>query len=212
MSIFLYVLEMIGTVAFAVSGAMIAVRKRLDIVGVIFLGVITAVGGGALRDLMIGVTPPMCFQNPIYLVTACVTSFLFFLPFVRRPLVRHQKQFDLLLFIMDSLGLAVFTVSGIQSCIHVHPTASPILLIFVGVLTATGGGVVRDALAGITPMVFVKHVYATASLAGAALYTGLHMVGADTQIAGAISAVLVFAIRCLAAHYHWNMPRAQEEV
>lgn len=212
MNIFLYVLEMIGTVAFAVSGAMIAIRKRLDIVGVIFLGVITAVGGGALRDLMIGVTPPMCFQNPVYLVTACVTSFLFFLPFVRRPLVRHQRQFDLLLLIMDSLGLAVFTVSGIQACIHAHPNASPILLVFVGVLTATGGGVVRDALAGITPMVFVKHVYATASLAGAVLYTGLNAAGVDTRLAGSVAAVVVFAIRCLAAHYHWNMPRAQEEV
>ena len=80
MNIFLYVLEMIGTVAFAVSGAMIAIQKRLDIVGVLFLGIVTAVGGGALRDLMIGVTPPMCFQNPVYLVTALVTSLLFFLP------------------------------------------------------------------------------------------------------------------------------------
>ncbi len=210
MNIFLYVLEMIGTVAFAVSGAMIAIQKRLDIVGVLFLGIVTAVGGGALRDLMIGVTPPMCFQNPVYLVTALVTSLLFFLPFVRRPLVRHQQPFDRLLFVMDSLGLAVFTVSGIQSCVHTHPEASPILLVFVGMLTATGGGMLRDVLAGDTPMIFVKHVYATASLAGAVLFVVLAAAGLDVRIAGAASVVAVFAIRCLAAHFRWNMPRAKE--
>ena len=210
MSFFLYVLEMIGTVAFAVSGAMTAIQKRLDIVGVVFLGIVTAVGGGALRDLMIGVTPPVCFQNPVYLVTALVTSVLFFLPFVRRPLVRHQRPFDVLLLMMDSLGLAVFTVSGIQSCVHTHPAASPILLIFVGVLTATGGGMLRDVLAGVTPMIFVKHVYATASLTGAVLFVGLTAAGLDARIAGAIAAAAVFAIRCLAAHYRWNLPRAKE--
>lgn len=204
------ILELIGTVAFAISGTMVAVRKKLDIIGVLFLGVVTAVGGGALRDMMLGIAPPQCFQNPIYLVIASVTAFLFFLPLVRRPLMRLQRVFDLLLLWMDSLGLAIFTVSGVQTGMEQNPDGSPILLLFVGVLTATGGGVLRDVLAGDTPMVFVKHIYATASMIGAVLFWGASMLGLDWRVGALITTAVVFAIRCLAAHYHWNLPTAQD--
>lgn len=204
------ILEIIGTVAFAVSGAMVAIQKKLDIVGVLFLGVLAAVGGGALRDLMLGIAPPQCFQNPKYLVIACVTAFLFFLPFVRRPLLKRQRTFDLLLLWMDSLGLAVFSVSGVETGLSSQPEASPILLVFVGVLTGTGGGVMRDVLAGDKPMVFVKHVYATASLVGSVLFLVMKALGASWHLSAIVVLVVVFTIRCLAAHYHWNLPRAED--
>ena len=137
MDTFLHILEMIGTVAFAVSGAMTGIRKHLDIFGVTFLGIVTAVGGGIVRDVMIGITPPGCFRNPIYLEVAAVTALLFFMPFIRHPLLRRQTQFDRMLLTMDSLGLAVFTVTGVLTGLDKNPDASKMLLMTVGLLTAT---------------------------------------------------------------------------
>lgn len=211
MQIFMQILEIVGTVAFAISGAMTAIRRRLDLFGVLFLGVITAVGGGALRDLMIGVTPPRCFRDSTYLLIGLFVALVCFLPVFRKPVAHHQKVFDVTLFAMDSLGLAAFTITGIQAGIQAQPQASPVLLVFVGVLTATGGGVLRDVLAGTTPYIFVKHVYATASAAGAVLFVLLGVFGVDHMISGIISIVAMFILRCLAAYYHWNLPRAEEE-
>lgn len=210
MSTFLHILEMIGTVAFAVSGAMTGIRKRLDLFGVMILGVVTAVGGGILRDVMIGVTPPGCFRDPVYLVVGAITALLFFLPFLRRPLMRRQKQFDRMLFAMDSLGLAVFTVTGVLAGLEKNPNANVILLATVGVLTATGGGVLRDVLAGDTPLIFVKHIYAAASLTGALLYVALYALKVPGQLSGILAAAAVFVIRCFAAHYRWNLPKAED--
>ena len=210
MNTFLHILELIGTVAFAVSGAMTGIRKHLDLFGVAFLGVVTAVGGGILRDVMIGATPPGCFRNPIYLVVGAATAILFFIPFIRHPLMRRQAAFDRMLFVMDSLGLAVFTVTGVLAGLECSAGAHPILLVTVGMLTATGGGVLRDVLVGDTPMVFVKHVYAAASLAGAALFVALHALRAPLLVTGIVSAASVFLIRCLAAHYRWNLPKAAD--
>lgn len=210
MNAFLHILEMIGTIAFAVSGAMTGIRKHLDLFGVAILGVVTAVGGGILRDVMIGATPPGCFRDPVYLVVAAVTAVLFFLPFIRRPLLRRQKPFDRMLFAMDSLGLAVFTVTGVLAGLEKNPNANTILLATVGVLTATGGGVLRDVLVGNTPLIFVKHIYAAASLAGALIYIGLDALHVPGQISGITAAAAVFLIRCLAAHYRWNLPKAED--
>lgn len=211
MQVFMMILELAGTVAFAISGAMTAIRRRLDLFGVLFLGVVTAVGGGVLRDLMIGVTPPRCFRDPIYLLVALIVALVCFLPFFRRPTAHHQKFFEITLFAMDSLGLAVFTITGIQAGIEAQPQASPVLLAFVGLLTATGGGVLRDVLAGTTPYIFIKHVYATASVVGAVLFLVLALFGVDHMICGIVSIVVMFILRCLAAYYHWNLPRAEEQ-
>lgn len=210
MDTFLHILEMIGTIAFAVSGAMTGIRKHLDLFGVAFLGIVTAVGGGILRDVMIGATPPGCFRNPVYLEVAAVTALLFFVPFLRHPLVRRQVQFDRMLFAMDSLGLAVFTVTGVLAGLESNPDASPVLLLTVGMLTATGGGVLRDVMAGDTPLIFVKHIYASASLAGALLFVVLNAMRLPVQASGILAAAAVFIIRCLAAHFRWNFPKAAD--
>lgn len=211
MQTFLSILELIGVASFSISGAMTAIRKQMDIFGVVFLGTVTAVGGGALRDLMIGVTPPACFQNPVYLVVACVTAFLFFLPFVRRPMLRHHRTFDLLLLITDSVGLGLFAVSGVQAGLAVSEQFSPVLLLFVGMLTGTGGGILRDMLAGNTPYIFVKHVYALAALAGAALYLLMVRLHMSAFAAYPIAATVVVVLRLLAARFKWNLPRAKED-
>lgn len=205
---FVAVLELAGTVAFAASGALTAMKKKMDLLGILVLAVITAVGGGILRDLILGVTPPLAFRNPRNVLVAVGTALLLFLPFLRHRLMHNQRRFDAAMLLLDSLGLGVFTVMGIWNALQFDPDRSSFLLVFVGVLTGVGGGVVRDVLAGDTPYIFVKHIYACASLAGAVSMTALRGV-LPIYASTLLSAVLVFAIRLLSAHFRWNLPRVR---
>ncbi|MBQ1934082.1 MAG: TRIC cation channel family protein [Clostridia bacterium] len=208
MQTFAFILEILGTIAFAVSGAMVALKKNMDIFGVVILGIVTAVGGGATRDIVLGITPPTTFEKPIYAIIATVASVIVFLPSIRRQLTRNQKVYELTMRIMDSAGLGLFTVMGIDKA-HSVGEYNLFLLIFVGVITGVGGGLMRDIMAGNTPYIFVKHIYASASIAGALvcalLWDVLGAVGAMF-----IGAALVLVIRMLAAHYKWSLPHAQE--
>ena len=206
---FILILELAGTMAFAASGAMTALKKGMDLFGVCILGLTTAVGGGVIRDVILGNTPPATFLNPIYASVALVTSLVLFLPRIRHLLMWDQRLYDLSMLILDSLGLGIFTVVGIR--IAWRSTAEPtlFLLVFVGVVTGVGGGVLRDVMAGDTPYIFVKHIYACASLAGALVCTVLW------RPAGEVAAILagagvVVLIRFLSAHYRWNLPRARD--
>ena len=205
---FIAVLELAGTVAFAASGALNAKKKKMDLLGILVLAVITAVGGGILRDLILGVTPPLAFRNPRNVLVAVGTALLLFLPFLRHRLMHNQRRFDAAMLLLDSLGLGVFTVMGIWNALQFDPDRSSFLLVFVGVLTGVGGGVVRDVLAGDTPYIFVKHIYACASLAGAVSMTALRGV-LPIYASTLLSAVLVFVIRLLSAHFRWNLPRVR---
>lgn len=205
MEIFVRVLEIIGTIAFAASGALIAMRRHMDILGVIVLGVVTAVGGGILRDVILGITPPLAFRDPTCAMIAMGTSVLLFIPWIRHGLMGRQRVFDFSLFLMDSVGLGVFTVMGIWNALDFNPDRSTFLLVFVGVLTGVGGGVIRDVLAGQMPFILVKHVYACASLLGA-IGCALLWRFLPSYAAMLIGSALVLVIRLLAAHYHWNLP------
>ena len=209
-SVIILALELIGTMAFAVSGAMTGLKKNMDIFGVCILGLTTAVGGGVIRDLILGNTPPATFQDPIYAAVAVLSSLVLFMPQVRRLLMRDQALFDLGLFLMDTAGLAIFTVVGIRTAYAHVPQATVFLLVFVGVITGVGGGILRDMMAGDTPYIFVKHIYASASLVGALLC------GLLWHYAGEIPSMLlgggvVILIRCLSAHFRWNLPHAHDE-
>lgn len=208
MDTFIFIVNIIGTLAFAASGAMIGLNKNMDIFGVCILGLTTATGGGVIRDLILGLTPPMAFRDPTCAVLALATSAVFFSRRVRRVLMHNQRRYDQLLFWMDTLGLGAFSVVGVELAFSRsgHPTF--FLLVFVGTLTGVGGGVLRDLLAQEVPYIFVKHVYACASLAGAALCAGMwnHVDSMDAMLVGMAAVVL---IRVLAAHYHWNLPKAK---
>ena len=115
METFLFLLELAGTVAFAVSGAVLGIEKHMDIFGVGLLGITTAVGGGILRDLVVGLTPPRAFQDPIYLLVALGVSVVLFFPFVRRIIGRSKRVFDALMLIMDAAGLGIFTITGMNT-------------------------------------------------------------------------------------------------
>ena len=204
---FLLVLEIIGTVAFAVSGAMTGLAKKMDIFGVVILGLTTAVGGGAIRDIILGLTPPAMFTNPIYAAVAAVVSVIVFLPTVRRWLTAYSRASDLVMLVMDSLGLGVITVVGIQRAYTATDHRGFFLLVFVGVVTGVGGGLMRDVMAGNTPYIFVKHVYASASMVGAILCAALWQpLGATAAMI--IGASVILTVRLLAAHYHWSLPKA----
>ena len=208
MDAFIFILNFLGTLAFAASGAMIGLKKNMDIFGVCILGLTTATGGGVIRDLILGLTPPMAFQDPASAMVALVTSAVFFVRRVRRVLMHNQTYYDRLLFWMDALGLGAFTVIGVQLAFEQAKQPTFFLLVFVGVLTGVGGGVLRDLLAQEVPYIFIKHIYASASLAGALLCTGLWNIAGRMPAMLAAMAAVVF-IRCLAARYHWNLPKAK---
>ena len=206
MDTFFFILELLGTIAFAVSGAAVGIRKEMDIFGVCILGSATAVGGGILRDLMLDLTPPMAFRDPIWLVVGLVTAVLLFFPALRRPAVQNKRVSDLVLLLSDAIGMGIFGATAIllaqRSGQH-----SIWLLLFVALLTGTGGGVLRDVLAGEVPSVFRKHFYASALIVGAGVFLILQPLLPETA-AVLISLGTTVTLRCLAAHYRWNLPRA----
>ena len=192
MDAFIFILNFLGTLAFAASGAMIGLKKNMDIFGVCILGL----------------TPPMAFQDPTAAIVALVTSAVFFSRHVRQVLTHNQRRYDLLLFWMDTLGLGAFSVIGVELAFSQAQRPTFFLLVFVGTLTGVGGGVLRDLLAQEVPYIFVKHIYACASLTGAALCAGLwHYTGSVTAMLAGMTAVVL--VRALAAHFHWNLPRAK---
>jgi uncharacterized membrane protein YeiH len=209
MNVFIFILEIMGTVAFAVSGAMTGLKKRMDIFGVAILGLTTAVGGGVLRDLILGITPPKTFQDPTYALIAIFTAIVIFIPMIHRTLMRNLLVFDKVLVMMDALGLGLFTVMGVHVAFEVSAGFNGFLVVFVGVVTGVGGGIMRDILAGDTPYIFVKHIYASASVLGAIVCAVLwHYT--DSIYAMLSGTVLIVVIRLLSAHFKWNLPRAKE--
>ena len=207
---FVTVLQLIGVASFSISGAVTAIRKRFDIFGVVILACVTALGGGLIRDIIIDITPPFCFAEPLYLYVAALTALLFFLPVVRRPLMRRQVLFEQLLFWTDSVGLGLFAISGVQSAMQTSAEFGPPLLLFIGMLSGTGGSILRDMMVCEMPGVFIKHVYALAALGGSAVYLILCDLGVSQYIAYLAGFVFIVTLRFLAARYRWNMPRAEE--
>lgn len=193
------ILELLGTAAFAVSGAMTGIRNHMDILGVAVLGMTTAVGGGILRDVIVGMTPPTAFTTPVYALAALIISLIVFIPGIRGRV--NTDSFALTL--VDAVGLGVFTVVGVRSGMAWD---NLFLQIFLGTVTGVGGGVLRDIFAMQKPVIFVKHFYAVASIAGAAVCALLYPLSPEpAMIAGAC---VIIVLRVLAARYRWNLPKA----
>ena len=202
------VFEIIGTVAFAASGAIVALKKEMDIFGVAILGLFTAVGGGVIRDMILGNTPPAVFKDPVYALVAIITSIIIFLPSVRWLLKKSPKVYDIVMLIMDSVGLGIFTVVGIQTAKSVNPDSGYFLLVFVGIVTGVGGGLLRDICAGVTPYIFIKHFYACSSLLGSMLCAFLWNYTSE-NIAMISGSAAVLVLRILAAKFRWSLPKAK---
>ena len=202
MDYFILTLELIGAAAFAISGAMTGIRKNMDIFGACVLGLTVAVGGGVMRDIILGSFQPAMFHDPIYAITAIVTCFIVFIPRIRNFL----ENSSFLMLLADSIGLGIFTVSGAARAFMVAAQANVFLAVFVGVITGVGGGLLRDIIAGDPPYIFVKHIYATAAIAGALMFCALRF-AIPRQAAMLVGAVLIVVIRLLASHYRWSLPK-----
>lgn len=212
MSVYIsFALEIIGTIAFSVSGAMTGIRKGMDLLGISILGLTTAVGGGVVRDLILGITPPKTFQNPIYAVVAIVTALIVCTPWVRGLFAKRQNLYDVVMLWMDSVGLGIFTVVGIQTAHSVSDNFSLFLMIFVGAVTGVGGGLLRDVMAQDPPYIFVKHFYASASLIGA-VACSLVWKPLGESIAVITGVTVVLVLRLLAARFRWSLPKPSETV
>lgn len=206
-------LELLGIVAFSISGAVEAMKKEMDFLGVVVLGLVTAVGGGVIRDIVIGQVPPAAFENPKYAALALGVAAIAFLMGVIFSKPKESGKLLLwnhVLLLSDAVGLGAFTILGIRSTQEKLGGDNIALLLFVGVITGVGGGILRDMFAGNVPYIFRKHVYATASIAGAVSYLLLDGAG-YTQLAVICSLALVLALRVLAAHFQWNLPRVKLE-
>ncbi|MFI3257445.1 MAG: trimeric intracellular cation channel family protein [Spirochaetales bacterium] len=213
MTTIIFILEIIGTVAFSFSGAVTGIKKKLDIFGVCFLGVTTAVGGGIIRDVCLGNVPPMIFKNYIYVVIAFgCSAFIFFIIFFTKNRYITNKKIDTVITVFDSLGLGIFTVNGMNVVLLHSGDYNAFLVVFVGLCTGIGGGILRDTLVNDIPIIFRKKVYALAGLIGSIpyyiLYTQTHIHYIFSMIF--CVAVIVF-FRLLSLKNQWNLPIIDSE-
>lgn len=203
----LYIVQILGVVAFAASGALVAMNKHMDIFGIATLGVVTATGGGLIRDLILGITPPNVFVTPDYALIAIITSLVMFLKPVRSFLQKEEKVFEVVLLFVDTVGLSIFCMLGIQIAYSVSSNYNVFLLSFVGLVSGTGGSILRDVLAGQTPFIFVKHFYANAALIGSIIASILWEIFGEIP-SMIIGGIIIMILRFLAAKYRWKLPRA----
>jgi len=194
-----YVMELIGTIVFAMSGAFVAIEQKMDIFGVIILGITTSIGGGIIRDVLIGAIPPSGLVTPIYSVIAIIVSIIMFIPSIRK----HINLSSMFFVFVDAIGLGVFTISG---CIKALPFDNILFQLFLGVLTGVGGGVLRDVFATQKPMIFVRHFYALASLIGAVVFMVFQ--NQNQIVAMSAGVAIIVVLRMLAAKFRWHLPKA----
>jgi uncharacterized membrane protein YeiH len=199
MSDFLYPLELVGTFFFAVSGALAVQDHYDDLFGAGFLGFVTAIGGGTLRDIMLG-SYPLVWIGDIYFLysifAGVMAAYLFY-----KPLIRLKRTF----LIFDALGISFFTVLGLEKALSLG--VRPEIAAIMGMFSAVMGGVIRDVLTNETPVLFRKEIYATACLAGAIVYLLLFKYDVDHNLNMSISILLIFTIRLLAVKYKLALPR-----
>lgn len=193
------VLDLFGTMAFAVTGALKAVEHRLDFFGVIFLAAITGLAGGIIRDVVLGLIPPSGISELSYVSIAIITAVAVFYLY---PRIKSQMG---LFLTFDAVGLGVFTIIGATIALNTYGF-DILLMVFAGMITAIGGGIIRDALVNETPLVFRKELYASISFVGVLLYILLIYAGFNLEISSIICIVFVTVFRIMAIHQKWNLP------
>ena len=192
------VLDSIGTLVFAISGALTAVYKKLDLFGVYCIAFVTALGGGTLRDILIGRTPVgwMLDINYVYIITG---GFLLSIIFNR-----YLERLRISMFLFDTIGLGVFTLIGIEKGIEYQ--LSPVVCVILGTLTATFGGVIRDILCNEIPVLFRKEIYATLCIAGGILFFTLKKFQIQSEIISISVAVFIITLRLISYKLKWGLP------
>jgi len=201
---FLYGLDLLGTAAFAASGALAAIRREMDLFGVLMLGLVTACGGGTLRDLLLGDTPPFIFKDETYLYLSAAVSLFIFIFRNHLDFLHHPLHY------FDAVGLGTFVVIGTGKAMEFK--LGLFGSVMMGVMTATAGGMIRDLLSAQVPMVLQREVYASACLAGGTvLYLLHHYTSLPHAWALLATALLVIVVRLMAIRYNWELPRATDQ-
>jgi len=192
------ILDLLGTVAFAISGALAAMSRRLDLFGTFIIAFVTAVGGGTLRDILIGNTPVMWMEDVSYLYLIGVVTIL---TIIFRNKINYLKKS---LFLFDTIGLGIFTIVGVETGIqnNLHPFVS----VAIGAMTGTFGGVIRDILCNEIPVIFRKEIYATASLMGGFAFVILYYLGMNENVIYIVTSLIVIVIRLVVVKYKISLP------
>lgn len=197
---FLFGCELFGVAVFAVSGALMAGRKSMDLFGVLVIATVTALGGGTLRDVILGHHPVCWVRDDLYIVVASIAASSVIL---WAPLAKSIPQRGLL--VADALGLAIATVIGTDIALQLHYSTS--VAAIMGVMTGVAGGVMRDIICNEIPLIFQREIYATASTAGALIFIALGAFDLSHTAAGVTAIATVFAMRLAAIHWHLTLPR-----
>lgn len=195
-------LDWLGVIVFTVSGALVASRKQMDVVGFALLGTVTGIGGGTLRDLLLGLSPVFWVREPAYLVICVIASIVVFLT-AHVP----QSRYKVLLW-FDALGLALFGVTGAERALVAG--SGPVVAVAMGVITATFGGVIRDVLGSESPVVLSREVYVTAALLGACAFVALSASGFTRELALGAGLLVGLIVRGTALYRGWSLPRYRE--
>ena len=212
MEIFSTVIEVIGIIAFSVSGAMVAIRRKTDLFGVMLLAILTAMGGGLLRDMIFSFTPPVIFSLKWYLLICVIVSVIVFLIARKysKTYLENETKIEHINDIFDALGLGIFAVMGTKVGIEHGFVDDAIITISCGVITCIGGGIIRDVLTMSIPFVLVKRIYAIAAIWGSGVYYVMYLFEINDGVAIVAGVSVTFILRLLAMIFKWNMPKAIE--
>jgi uncharacterized membrane protein YeiH len=194
-------LDLIGTFVFAISGVISASKNKLDLFGALFLGFITAVGGGTIRDLLLGATPVSWIREPYYLfiiILAVAVTYLF-----KKQVLKLRKT----LFFFDTVGIGVFTILGLQKALILD--VSPIVAVIMGTFSAVLGGVIRDTLVNDIPLIFRNEIYATACIIGASVFLLLEKLNISFEINALSTILIIIAIRLLSVKFKIGLPKIE---
>lgn len=208
-----FALEIVGTVAFAFVGAEVAIHLGLDLLGIYISGITTAIGGGMIRDLLLGNTPPLTFRNPAYALWAAATVTVLVLVYKQAKSHRFFALLQRMILVADAVGLGIFTVVGIDTALACGFANNGFLSVFVGVLTGVGGGILRDTMVNRTPVVLSRDIYATASIIGGILYylVVAFAPGIPKTASMLFTVALIAGVRLIAVRKNLQLPRMETQ-
>ena len=192
------IIDILGTIAFAISGVITATKKRMDLFGILIVATVTSVGGGTLRDLLIGKSPVTWLLNTTFVYTILVSTVVGVI--FRKQLHYVRKS----LFLFDTIGIALYTITGVQMGLLID--LNPVICVALGTITACFGGVIRDILCNEIPVIFRKEIYASACILGGVVYIGLIHFGVTAGLTAVVAGITVVVVRTLAVVYELQLP------
>lgn len=198
----IYLLDLFGVAVFAITGSLAARRKQLDLFGVIVIALVTAIGGGTLRDLILGQTPVFWIQDSTYIVIGVFSALLTFI-IARFNLIPRRA-----LILADAFGLALFSVLGTQTALNAG--VEPLPAVIMGMMTGTAGGIIRDLLTNEIPLILRSEIYATASLLGATTFVLLDDIPLTVNVQMSLAMLVTLCLRLIAIRRRWNLPVFKE--